>query len=139
MDEYNLDAAVMFRSNFLGSKVSERALEVWGSEEKLDEERDLREDKRQAAKQKKFDKKVKGLLVGHSVHFNDLLETLHSILKLWCDVIISELRKQVRSSLWRKDLSSHEHEFGEETYNEADDVYSKQCTTCGHVTTYEKM
>ena len=55
---------------------------MWGSEEKLEEERDLREDKRQAAKQKKFDKKVKGLLVGHSVHFNDLLETLHSILKL---------------------------------------------------------
>ena len=50
----------------MGSKVSERALEVWGSEEKLEEERDLREDKRQAAKQKKFDKKVKGLLYGHS-------------------------------------------------------------------------
>ena len=55
-----------FLGYFLGSKVSERALEVWGSEEKLEEERDLREDKRQAAKQKKFDKKVKGLLYGHS-------------------------------------------------------------------------
>lgn len=42
--------------------MSERALEVWGSEEKLEEERESRDVKRQAAKQKKFDKKVKGFL-----------------------------------------------------------------------------
>ena len=50
-----------------------------------------------------------------------------------------ELRKQVRSSLWRKDTSTHQHEYGAESYNEADDNYSKTCTTCGHMMSYEKM
>ena len=51
----------------------------------------------------------------------------------------SELRMSVRSSLWRKDLSGHQHEYGEEVYNEEEDEYSKTCTTCDHVWTYEKM
>ena len=45
----------------------------------------------------------------------------------------------VRSSLWRKDLSGHEHEYEEEVYDEDEDTYSKTCNTCGHVWTYEKM
>ena len=41
-------------------KVSERALEVWGSEEAIEQEREDRIEKRDVAKKKKFDKKVKG-------------------------------------------------------------------------------
>lgn len=41
-------------------QVSARALEVWGSEEAIEEERENRETNKQVAKQKKFDKKVKG-------------------------------------------------------------------------------
>ena len=54
-------------------------------------------------------------------------------------VIFTELRKAVRSSLYRKDTGRHEHEYGEETYNEADDTYSKTCETCGYTMTYEKL
>lgn len=45
----------------------------------------------------------------------------------------------VRSSLWKKDLGPHEHVYGEETYNEEDDNYTKECSSCGHVMSYEKM
>lgn len=45
----------------------------------------------------------------------------------------------VRSSLWRKEITGHEHSYGEESYNEGSDEYSKTCKTCGHVMTYEKM
>ena len=52
---------------------------------------------------------------------------------------VSELRMAVRSSLWRKETSGHEHEYGDETYDDDSDEYSKTCKTCGHVLTYEKM
>ena len=45
----------------------------------------------------------------------------------------------VRSSLWKKDMGGHEHTYGEETYDEEEDEYSKTCTECGHTLTYEKM
>ena len=45
----------------------------------------------------------------------------------------------MRSSLYKKDTGSHEHEFGAETYNEEDDLYTKTCKTCGHTMSYEKM
>lgn len=45
----------------------------------------------------------------------------------------------VRSSLWRKDLSGHQHEYGDEVYDEDKDSYSKTCSSCGHEWTYEKM
>ena len=45
----------------------------------------------------------------------------------------------MRSSLWRKDMSSHEHEYAEEMYDEDSDEYTKTCKTCGHVLTNEKM
>ena len=35
-------------------------MEVWGSEEAIEEEKELREEKRHLSKQKKYDKKVKG-------------------------------------------------------------------------------
>ncbi|XP_070543482.1 DNA repair protein complementing XP-A cells homolog [Ptychodera flava] len=94
---------------FLKSQVEARALQVWGSKEKIEEQKEKRSVNKEKLKQKKFDKKMK------------------------------ELRREVRSSLWTKDISSHEHTYGEETYNEESDMYSKSCTSCGHHLTYEKM
>ena len=54
-------------------------------------------------------------------------------------LLVVELRKTVRSSLFKKDLSGHEHEYTAEVYNEDDDNYSKTCEQCGHVIMYEKM
>ncbi|NXD45303.1 XPA protein, partial [Copsychus sechellarum] len=93
---------------YLKLQVIKRSLEVWGSEEALQEAKELRRDSREKMKQKKFDKKVK------------------------------ELRRAVRSSLWKKEASIHEHEYGPEE-NIDEDTYKKMCTVCGHELTYEKM
>uniref|UniRef100_A0A8U7NUN1 XPA, DNA damage recognition and repair factor n=1 Tax=Corvus moneduloides TaxID=1196302 RepID=A0A8U7NUN1_CORMO len=93
---------------YLKLQVIKRSLEVWGSEEALQEAKELRRDSREKMKQKKFDKKVK------------------------------ELRRAVRSSLWKKEASIHEHEYGPEE-NIDEDTYKKTCTVCGHELTYEKM
>ncbi|KAM8792604.1 DNA repair protein complementing XP-A cells [Eudromia elegans] len=93
---------------YLKLQVIKRSLEVWGSEESLQEARELRRDNREKMKQKKFDKKVK------------------------------ELRRAVRSSLWKKETSIHEHDYGPEE-NIEEDMYKKTCTICGHELTYEKM
>ncbi|KAG9337108.1 hypothetical protein JZ751_029776 [Albula glossodonta] len=85
-------------------------LQVWGSQEALEEAKESREQNREIQKQKRFNKKVK------------------------------ELRRAVRSSVWRKDTSAHLHEYGpEELVDEDEDTYRKVCTTCGHELTYEKM
>ncbi|XP_043256999.1 DNA repair protein complementing XP-A cells homolog [Colletes gigas] len=95
---------------YLHLQVEERALKVWGSEEKLLQERELRDVKREGSKIKKFNKKIK------------------------------QLRMQVRSSLYDKTTkATHTHEFGEDSYNEEDDTYTHTCTTCGYEETYEKM
>ncbi|XP_012526908.1 DNA repair protein complementing XP-A cells homolog [Monomorium pharaonis] len=95
---------------YLHLQIEQRALEVWGSEEKLLKEKEARDMKREGTKIKKFNKKIK------------------------------QLRMQVRSSLYDKTTkASHVHEFGEDTYNEEDDTYSHTCTTCGYEDTYEKM
>ena len=94
---------------FLRLQVEARALQVWGSEEALEEEHTAREERLVAAKSKKYEKKMK------------------------------ELRKAVRSSLFTKDLSAHVHSYGEESYHEDRDEYSKECGSCGHVQTFEKM
>ncbi|XP_068783192.1 DNA repair protein complementing XP-A cells isoform X1 [Struthio camelus] len=93
---------------YLKLQVIKRSLEVWGSEESLQEAKELRRDNREKMKQKKFDKKVK------------------------------ELRRAVRSSLWKKEASIHEHDYGPEE-NIEEDMYKKTCTICGHELTYEKM
>lgn len=49
-----------------------------------------------------------------------------------------ELRRAVRSSLWKKDITGHQHEYGAEEHIE-EDMYTKSCKTCGHVLNYEKM
>lgn len=81
-----------------------------GSEERVMEERDLRDEKRDKAKHKKFNKNMK------------------------------QLRMEMRSSLYdRTTKGPHTHEYGEETYHEDEDNYTHACTICGFVETYEKM
>lgn len=45
----------------------------------------------------------------------------------------------VRSSTYTKDLSGHKHSYGDETYDEKLDTYSKTCIECGQTISYEKM
>ncbi|RMX45385.1 hypothetical protein pdam_00000843 [Pocillopora damicornis] len=91
-------------------EIVERAFEVWGGEDGLEEARQGRAEKREVQKQRKFDKKVK------------------------------ELRRAVRTSTWKKDTSRHQHQFEEEEeYNEETDEWTKTCKTCGYQLTYEKM
>uniref|UniRef100_A0A671UX66 XPA, DNA damage recognition and repair factor n=1 Tax=Sparus aurata TaxID=8175 RepID=A0A671UX66_SPAAU len=95
---------------YLKVQVEKRCMEVWGSEEALEEAKEAREDNREVQKQKRFNKKVK------------------------------ELRRAVRSSMWTKDTSVHQHQYGpEEVVDPEEDLYKKTCTTCGHELTYEKM
>ncbi|XP_035037442.1 DNA repair protein complementing XP-A cells isoform X2 [Hippoglossus stenolepis] len=91
-------------------KVEKRSMEVWSSEEALEEAKETREENREVQKQKRFNKKVK------------------------------ELRRAVRSSMWTKDTSVHQHQYGpEEVVDPEEDLYKKTCTTCGHELSYEKM
>ncbi|XP_051992850.1 DNA repair protein complementing XP-A cells isoform X1 [Xyrauchen texanus] len=95
---------------YLKTQVVKRSLEVWGSEEALEEAKESREENREVQKQKRFNKKVK------------------------------ELRRAVRSSMFKKDTSIHQHEYGpEELLDEEEDLYRKVCRTCGHELTFEKM
>ncbi|RWS13925.1 DNA repair protein complementing XP-A cells-like protein [Dinothrombium tinctorium] len=94
---------------YLREEIEERALQVWESEEQLEEERIRRLQRRHLRKEKQYEKQMK------------------------------ELRMSVRSSLFKKKSSAHEHEFGEEIYNEEEDTYEKICKTCNHRISYEKM
>lgn len=95
---------------YLHLQVEQRALEVWGSEEALLQERECRDVKRDKSKLKKYNKNLK------------------------------KLRMEVRSSLFdnRSTAEFHTHSYGVETYNEDDDTYSRECD-CGFVETFEKM
>ncbi|CAN9510116.1 unnamed protein product [Ophioblennius macclurei] len=95
---------------YLLLQVEKRCMEVWGTEEALEEARETREENKEVQKQKRFNKKVK------------------------------ELRRAVRSSMWTKDTSVHQHQYGPEEVVDADeDLYKKTCTSCGHELNYEKM
>lgn len=90
--------------------MEERALEVWGSKEKIEEQMEQREDKRILSKMKKYQKQMK------------------------------ELRMNTRSSLYDKtSAASHTHNFGPETYNEDEDTYHHTCLICNYEETFEKM
>ena len=118
--------------------------------EKLEEAREKRSENREKIKQNRYEKKVKGmwrdLVWNRYNNFNsqsnittgERYTQVNVNLKYFLN-FSPELRKAVRSSLYTKDTGRHEHEFGDETYNEDDDTYSKTCATCGHTTTYEKM
>lgn len=95
---------------YLKFQIEERALEVHGSEEQLEEELERREERRTVKKQKTYDKKMKSLTM------------------------------QVRSSLYKRDLSGHKHEYGDPVcINEDKDLYRRICKTCNHKWDYEEM
>ncbi|XP_067013655.1 DNA repair protein complementing XP-A cells homolog [Anabrus simplex] len=95
---------------YLHLQVEKRALEVWQSEEELRKEYERREEKRDKAKIKKYNKQVKAL------------------------------RMNVRSSMYdRTTKAAHVHEFGPDTYHEEEDNYTHTCKTCGYEETFEKM
>jgi len=56
-----VDLCVPFCFVLLNVKVEKRSLEVWGSEEALEEAKESREENREIQKQKRFNKKVKGM------------------------------------------------------------------------------
>uniref|UniRef100_A0A671KFJ8 Uncharacterized LOC107692611 n=1 Tax=Sinocyclocheilus anshuiensis TaxID=1608454 RepID=A0A671KFJ8_9TELE len=81
---------------YLKTQVVKRSLEVWGSEESLEEAKESRDENREVQKQKRFNKKVK------------------------------ELRRAVRSSMFKKDTSVHQHVYGpEELLDKEEDLYRK--------------
>ncbi|KAL1492947.1 hypothetical protein ABEB36_011108 [Hypothenemus hampei] len=95
---------------YLELQVRNRAIEVWGSEEVLEEEKEKREEKKVISKAKKYNKQLR------------------------------ELRMNMRSSMYdRTSAASHTHDFGPEIYNEESDSYTRKCTTCPYEETFEKM
>lgn len=95
---------------YLHIQVEKRALEVWGSEDAIMEEREMRDEKREKSKLKKFNKNMK------------------------------ELRMEMRSSLYdRTSKGPHVHVYGSDTYHEDEDNYTHTCTICGFVESFEKM
>lgn len=95
---------------YLRSQVETRALVVFGSLEAIAEHKEKREEAKELAKAKKYNKKL------------------------------SELRKVVRSTLYDKTTKKHVHEFGpSKCIDQENDVYSHSCVSCGHEETYEEM
>lgn len=95
---------------YLRSQVEARALEVFGSLEAIAERKEKREEMKEIAKVKKYNKKL------------------------------SELRKAVRSTLYDKTTKKHEHEYGpSKCIDQENDVFSHTCISCGYEETYEEM
>ncbi|KAL1462954.1 hypothetical protein WDU94_014751 [Cyamophila willieti] len=98
---------------YLSLQVEQRAIEVWGSEEELERERERRSEKASNSKLKQYNKKIKAL------------------------------RMAVRSSLFNKistSPSSHIHIFGPEVpVPHEEDTFTRKCTTCDFEETFEKM
>ncbi|UYV65755.1 XPA [Cordylochernes scorpioides] len=94
---------------YLYSQMKERALEVWETEEGLEEAREQRKSNKRKRQQNAFEKKMK------------------------------DMRKQARGSKTPASLLAHNHDYGEEEHDPDEDTYSKSCQTCGHQITYEKM
>nr|SVE79269.1 EOG090X0KP6 [Daphnia lumholtzi] len=84
-------------------------LELWETLEKIEEEKELREAKREKTKIKKFNQQIKNL------------------------------RMAVRSSVYKKQTAGHQHVFGEEKFNAERDLYYRKCSTCSFQQEYEKM
>lgn len=87
-----------------------RAIEVWGSLEAIQEQLELREENRAKTKIKQYGKKMKSL------------------------------RMTARSSLYTRDLGPHEHVWGPDIcVDEDEDLYKHSCTECGQEENFEKM
>uniref|UniRef100_A0AC35FP72 XPA C-terminal domain-containing protein n=1 Tax=Panagrolaimus sp. PS1159 TaxID=55785 RepID=A0AC35FP72_9BILA len=96
---------------YLLPQLEARALEVHGSTEKLEELKEIREAKREATNERRFEKKIK---------------TMRNDMRLAEKPVV--LKKQ-----------GHVHSFGPEVHNKKKDTYSKTCTECSFVMKYEKM
>lgn len=94
---------------YLEAQVAQRSLEIWGSEDKLEAERERRARRVEASKLKHYNKRIK------------------------------DLKVQTRSSLFTKTTATHEHSFGPETYDREKDVYVKRCTECNYTNVFEKL
>ena len=94
---------------YLQIQIERRALEVWGSEERLMEEIEARKEKKIVRKEKEFKKINLGL------------------------------RREMQSTFYKKEIKVHEHDFHNEEYDEEKDEYYKECKTCDHILYYEKM
>ncbi|CAH0724440.1 unnamed protein product, partial [Brenthis ino] len=93
---------------YLRAQVAARALAVWGSPAALERERAERDARRDRAAATAQRRRMRAL------------------------------RMDVRSSLFGRGRSAHEHAFGPESYDADADQYSRACD-CGYVETYEKM
>lgn len=96
---------------YLKLQVEERAILVHGSEDNLEEELEKREERRTIKKQKVYDKQMKSLA------------------------------RSVRSNLVQKRAAQvHSHEYGDPVcIDEDNDMFRKECKTCGHRIEYEEM
>lgn len=94
---------------YLRTQVEKRALEVFGTLDNIEEQKEVREDKKEIAKVKRFNKQL------------------------------TALRKTVRSTLYDKTSKKHEHEFGESTYNPETEEYFHTCLSCEYSETYEEL
>lgn len=95
---------------YLELQVEKRALEIYDSFEDIEEKREMKNVRKEVARKKKYQK------------------------------VLNNLRKEVRSSLYTRDMGNHEHEYGpEKCKDEEEDIWMKICKTCGHELTYEKM
>lgn len=94
---------------YLRAQVEARALEVWGDADALELERARRRGKRDLAKHKQTQRRLRAL------------------------------RMDVRSSLYERTTRAHEHRFGPERHDPATDEYERECLECGHRESYEKM
>ena len=76
-------------------------------------------------------------MLNHCDPIKDVVSEM--ILLIIMSFSVLDLRLAVRSSLGVKQTATHEHQYGEETYDEDEDMYSKTCETCDHTLSYEKM
>ncbi|XP_053611600.1 DNA repair protein complementing XP-A cells homolog isoform X2 [Plodia interpunctella] len=94
---------------YLRPQVEARALQVWGSEQRLQRERQARAEARARGRELQTTRRLRAL------------------------------RMDVRGSLYVRARAAHEHAFGPESYDADADEYKRTCSTCGFVQTYEKL
>ncbi|KAI8847721.1 XPA protein C-terminus-domain-containing protein [Chytridium lagenaria] len=106
---------------YLRMQVENFAKEKWGSLENLDKEFERREEEKKIKKEQAFKKKLLGSLSCKNIrHY-------FSFSHFFCQ----ELRKKTRTSIWKKEDTSHTHEYGEKEYDEVEGVTKQTCLGCG--------
>lgn len=103
---------------------------MWGSEEEIERQIELRHEKQKTSKLKSYKKKLKGETIDRVLKYNLINDR----------ITVLELRMATRSSLYTKvTKASHEHIYDTEIYNEEEDNYERTCTSCGFHEIFEKM